>query len=111
MEPTEGELAEARVDVAAASGKWHEPRRPAEGWRPDAVHTDLVPPKLYSRWRGGVLSFTLPTKLMLTFAVVLMVPWMAWKFSGPLAIGPIAIWHIIVTPRVLGDLWRRSRIR
>lgn len=74
------------------------------------MHTEPKGPQLHSRWRAGVLSFSLPTKLAVTFTVVIGIPWLAWQFSGPLAIGPIAIWHIIVTPRVLRDLWKRTRV-
>ena len=108
--PTDEELAEATVDVAAAAGRWHRPRERSEQWHPDPVHTDPRPVQVHSRWRPGVFSFSLPTKIVLAFVVVLGVPYLAWQVSGPLAIGPIAIWHIIVTPRVLRDLWRRTRV-
>jgi len=108
--PSESEIAEAAVDVAVAAGRWHDPARQADVWRPDVRHTEPRPAMIHSRIRGGVLSFSLPTKIALTFTVVLGVPLIAWQVANGLAFGPIAIWSITVTPRVLRDLWRRTRI-
>jgi hypothetical protein len=110
VEPTEAEIAEAMIDVAAVAGRWQPPRPAAQGRRSDQPDTFTRREKVHSRWRPGVLSFSLPVKIAITVGVVLGVPFLAYTISGPLAIGPILIWSITVTPRALRDLWRRTRV-
>jgi hypothetical protein len=108
--PTKEEVAEAAIDVAAASGRWHDPRLQTQGWRADERHTAPSAPAVYSRVRAGALSFSLPVKIALSILVVVGVPFFFYEFAGPLALGPIMLWSIIVPPRVLRDLWRRTRV-
>ena len=108
--PTEEEVAAAKVELAAASGLWQPPPRPMEAWRADERHTREDVSKVESRWRPGVFSFSLPVKIGITFVVALGVPLMALVLGGLLGMWLVVLWSISVTPRVLRDLWRRTRI-
>ena len=108
--PTEEEIAAMASELAAAVGPWQAPPKPMEPWHPDERHTRSRDPVVESRWRPGVLSFSLPTKIAITFAVVFGVPFLALVLGGVFGMWLVAIWSITVTPRVLRDLWRRTRI-
>jgi len=111
IEATEGEIAEAVVDVAAASGRWRDTSAHRDVWRPDVRHIEPGTSQVHSRVRAGVFSFSLPTKIAITAVVALGLPFVAWQLTGGLAILSIAFLSITVTPLVLRDLWRRTRIR
>jgi hypothetical protein len=107
---TEEEIAAGMVEVHAAGGRWRDPRRASVPWSPDAVHTARRPKPVLSRWRRGTFSFSVSVKLAITVLVVVVIPLFAFRVSGALAIGPVLIWLIVVPPRVLRDLWRRTRV-
>jgi len=111
IETDESEVRQGLVDVAAAGGRWVD-RAPAPAqWSADPRHTAPLPPKEHSRWKASPASFSGPVKMILTLAIALGIPFAFYVVAGPLAIGAIAIWSIIVTPRVVRDLWRRTRVR
>jgi hypothetical protein len=108
--PTEEEIATAKVELAAASGRWQPASLATESWRADERHTRTAEPKIESRWLSGVLSFSGPTKIAISLVVVFGVPLIALVLGGLFGMWLVAIWSITVTPRVLRDLWRRTRI-
>jgi hypothetical protein len=108
--PSEDEIQTALVEVAAASGNWKPPPKPMDPWVADDRHTRERAPTIHSRYRAGVLSFSLPAKIALMVLVVAGIPFLAWAIAGALAVGPILIWSITATPRALRDLWKRTRI-
>ena len=97
-------------ELGAATGPWQAPPKPMEPWQADERHTRSRDPKVESRWRAGVLSFSLPTKIAITFAVAIGVPVLALVLGGILGIWLVGVWSISVSPRVLRDLWKRTRI-
>ena len=107
---TEEELAATTSELGAATGPWQAPPRPMQPWEADERHTRSRDPRVESRWRSGVLSFSFPIKFAITFVVALGVPLLALAWGGLLGMWLVAIWSISVTPRVLRDLWKRTRI-
>jgi len=111
VEPAAEEVSRGIVEVAAAGGRWIHRGPTASRWRSDPRYTEPLPPKEHSRWKASPVSFPGPVKVALTVAVVFGIPYLFYAVAGALALGPIAIWSIIVTPRSVRDLWRRSRVR
>jgi hypothetical protein len=108
--PSDEEIAAGLVEVHAAGGRWRDPRPIPVPWAPDLVHTEPRGKPVLSRWRRGVFSFSTPVKLAISFLVVIGIPWIMWMMSGGLGIGSVMIWYIVVPPRVLRDLWKRTRV-
>jgi hypothetical protein len=111
VEAGEEEVAAGLVEVHAAGGRWRDPKPYVAPWEADARHTSPKRKPVFSRWRAGAFSFSTPVKLAISFLVVVAVPMFFWVFTGGLAIGSILIWFIVVPPRVLRDLWRRTRVQ
>ena len=107
LSPSDAEVAEGLAEVSAAGGRWVDPRPAAHA--PPAPEAP-APEKVHSRWRGGATSFGAPTKLGVT-AFLILTPLLMWKVLGLWAIEFGLVWCVAVVPRVLGDLWKRSRIR
>jgi hypothetical protein len=107
---TDEEIAVTTSELVAAVGPWQAPSQPMEPWRPDERHTRPGDPTVHSRWRSGVLSFSLPIKIAITFLAALGVPLLALAWGGVLGMWLVGVWSISVTPWVLRDLWRRTRI-
>ena len=108
--PTSEEIAAAEVELAAAGGVWQPPPKPMDPWRPDARHTAETAPAVVSRWRAGDLSFSTPVKIVITVAVGVGVPVGAVVFGGAFGVWLVGVWSVAVTPRVVKDLWRYTRI-
>jgi hypothetical protein len=72
--------------------------------RADERANRVVP--VFSRTKGGVLSFGLKGRLACT-AAVLGVFWWLLTTAFPFAI----IWFVIAVPYGLRDIWKRTRIR
>lgn len=99
------------AEVAAAGGRWVDRAPTTAQWHSDPRHTAPLPPKEHSRWKASPVSFPGPVKVALTVAVAFGIPCLFYAVAGALALGPMAIWSIIVTPRSVRDLWRRTRVR
>ena len=82
----------------------------ADPWAADARHTEPLPPKVHSRWKASPQSFSGPVKVALTLVITLGVPYLFYAVAGAFSLGGIALWTIIVTPRTVRDLWRRTRV-
>jgi len=106
---SEEDVAEGLVDVAAAGGRWADPRGPAGVHRADEYAPAPPAPKVHSRWGAGATSFGPATKIIVTMFIVL-VPVLMWKVLGLWAIEFGLVWCAAVAPLVLRDLWKRTRV-
>jgi hypothetical protein len=108
--PSEDDVAGGLVDVAAAGGRWRDPQPPGGSWKPEERLTAPAPPKTHSRWRSSELTFGPAGKIAIS-VVVLGLPLLAWKLLGMWAIEFTLLWTVIMVPRVMRDVWKRSRVR
>ena len=109
--PSDAEVQQGLVDVAAAGGRWVDRSATTASWNADPRHVAPLPAKEHSRWKASPQSFSGPVKVLMTVIVGVGVPYLFFAVANGLAIGPMAVWSIIVTPRVVRDLWRRTRVR
>lgn len=88
----------------------HMPAPPAQPALSSTSGQDSPPNWSYSRWRGGVTSFGIVGRLLITG--ICFVPAYYWfQFAGAFVALPLLIWFLIGGPTVVRDTWKRERVR